>query len=82
MMFDIAKNAAKSDACQSLVNIGYKITAFVEFGNSIADVSIYVLITNHDTLLTELIGKSISEISMVYNDGIPKSKSNVNLQTN
>ena len=38
-IFDIAKRTAESGACRTLVDVGYTITAFVEFGNSIANVS-------------------------------------------
>lgn len=39
IIFDTAKRVAESNACQSLVELGYTITAFVDFGGSIADVS-------------------------------------------
>ena len=44
-ILDTAKRVAESKACQSLVEVGYTITAFVNFGNSIADVSISRLTT-------------------------------------
>ena len=74
MMFDIAKNAAKSDACQSLVNIGYKITAFVEFGDSIADVGTFQVDYGNTMLTRSFTGKSISEANMVHDDSIFESK--------
>ena len=75
-IFDTAKCVAESKACRSLVDVGYTITAFVEFGDSIANVSIFKLSTDYNlTLVGTCAGKPIPEVSMVHNDGVHKSKS-------
>lgn len=73
-IFDIAMSAAKTDGCQSLVNIGYKITAFVEFGDSIADVGTFQVDYCNIMLTRTYTGKSISEANMVHDDSIFESK--------
>ena len=75
-IFDTAKCVAESKACRSLVEVGYTITAFVEFGDSIANVSIFKLSTDYNlTLVGTCAGKPIPEVSMVHNDGVHESKS-------
>ena len=75
-IFDAAKRVAESKVCQSLMEVGYSITAFVEFGDSIAEVRILMLITGYNlTLVESCVGKPIPEVSMVHNDSIHESKS-------
>ena len=72
-IFDMAKRIAESGACRTLVEIGYTITAFVEFGNSIANVSNFELFTGKVlTLAGPFTGNSICEIGVVLNYSVFK----------